>query len=1056
MKIPDSDLSTAAPSALRDPWTAAPSARSDPWTAEPSSLGDQWTVAPSALRDQWTVAPSALRDSAAERFGRYELLRRLGAGGMAEVFLAREPLSGGLSKILVIKKIHAALARTPAFQRMFEEEARIAVNLNHPSVVQIFNYGKLDDTLFLAMEHVDGLDLLRLLHLARAARRPVPRALAAYLIAQVCKGLDYAHRKRDEQGEPLWIVHRDVSPQNVLLSFDGAVKLADFGIARNRDTQEDAGVLKGKYAYMSPEQAMGHPVDHRSDIYSVGVVLFEATTGHTLYGNLPVHQALAEISAGKVPHPRDIDPGMPAELERILIRALQPRREDRHQTARDLQNDLGRFYFSHADGEVIDSGRLAAFIAGLALPDERLGAQKSPLQVAPTASPAGSLPPPRQQHNVVVVEGVLLGLPLLRRTIGEARTRSFLLDLQRATENLAYKHRAHMERFDENGFTCVVGIPHEEEHDAVQAIRLALAEIEALEALVIEQPQQQHLAIGVQRGVALVSRKIGSDPRAFALEIAGATAELARRLSKSARPGEVLTGGSVYRAARGAWRFEAAAPLELPPEPGAAMGPLETLTRVRVYRLLGGRVAGEVRSRPPQHFGRDREITQLKAVLAEAGERKQPRHALVVGEVGMGKKTLLSAFRASLDPAGHMFLRAAAREATRDVPFSLLATLARDFLGLTEHSSRKEILLHLDAAIRFLSEEDRRSELGAIDDGAQPSGAPFCDSAQPSGAPFIATERRLRARQLVDSLALLLRDDARVSLVPAMRRGQVHVEALHELFSYFTGERTLVLALEEVQWADSASLSALAVLSTDRWIGRAVVFVSTLRSQDDVPGPVREWLERRRDTGLPMTTPVMAPVTVIDMQGLSVNEQEVWILSRLAPGPAREEAAPLCRQIIEKAGGNPLYLSEILDSLIERGCLKAAESGEGLFWATQDQAIAVPTTVEALIAAQLDRLPDGQRQCLLLLAHWQHTPLRPDAVLLGELLGRAVEADLDALQQRKLVDRLPDGSHGIRTSIVADVVRATVPEAESHSLRLRLMQLLSPGSGPEQATVGTL
>src|SRR5689334_10969722 len=157
-----------------------------------------------------------------EAFGKYQLIRRLGAGGMAEVFLAREPLAQGLAKILVIKKIHPSLAETPQFRQMFEDEAKVAVNLNHPNIVQTFGYGQIGPTYFLAMEYIEGIDLLRLMNFTIEAERRLPFGLGAYLAQQIAKGLDYAHRKVDEYGQPLGIVHRDISPQNVLVTWDGS------------------------------------------------------------------------------------------------------------------------------------------------------------------------------------------------------------------------------------------------------------------------------------------------------------------------------------------------------------------------------------------------------------------------------------------------------------------------------------------------------------------------------------------------------------------------------------------------------------------------------------------------------------------------------------------------------------------------------------------------------------------------------------------------------------------------------------------------------------------
>ena len=192
-----------------------------------------------------------------EQFGKYALVRKIGTGGMAEVYLARTSVAQGLNKTLVIKKIHTAYARSRQFVTMFVDEAKIALGLNHPNIIQVFDFGAVGDTYFLAMEYVEGLDLLRVLQEAAKARVRLPYGISAYIVQQLAKGLDYAHRKTDEFGEPLGIVHRDISPQNILISWDGAVKIVDFGIARARDVHEETGVIKGKFAYMSPEQARG-------------------------------------------------------------------------------------------------------------------------------------------------------------------------------------------------------------------------------------------------------------------------------------------------------------------------------------------------------------------------------------------------------------------------------------------------------------------------------------------------------------------------------------------------------------------------------------------------------------------------------------------------------------------------------------------------------------------------------------------------------------------------------------------------------------------------------
>src|ERR1043165_8809886 len=198
-----------------------------------------------------------------------EILRRLGAGGMAEVFLATNRGAEGTYKLLVVKRILPAHGASRRFRTMFVEEAHLATRLNHPNIVQVYEFSDYgEDGLLLSMEYVEGFDLGKLMAAAKHKGAKIPPYVSAFIVSEAAKGLHYAHERKDEGGMPLAIVHRDVSPQNVLLSYEGIVKIADFGIASARLVDEDAGVLKGKFGYMSPEQARGEKVDRRSDLYS--------------------------------------------------------------------------------------------------------------------------------------------------------------------------------------------------------------------------------------------------------------------------------------------------------------------------------------------------------------------------------------------------------------------------------------------------------------------------------------------------------------------------------------------------------------------------------------------------------------------------------------------------------------------------------------------------------------------------------------------------------------------------------------------------------------------
>lgn len=294
----------------------------------------------------------AVRDEEMEgmpaRFGKYTLIRRLAKGGMAELFLALQKSVAGFEKLLVIKRILPSMNQDRAFIEMLLHEARIAATLSHPNIVQIFDVGQAEGQYFIAMEHVHGEDLrsiVRQMKKEGVLEFPLEHALA--IVSGVCAGLAYAHDKRDLAGTHLGIVHRDISPQNIVVTFTGDVKIVDFGIAksdtRGEGEQTRSGKLKGKVPYMSPEQARGESIDARSDLFATGTLLFELTTGKRLFKGQSEYETLKLICEREYPRPSEIRPGYPIELERIVMRALAKSRDDRYQSASEMQADLEAF-----------------------------------------------------------------------------------------------------------------------------------------------------------------------------------------------------------------------------------------------------------------------------------------------------------------------------------------------------------------------------------------------------------------------------------------------------------------------------------------------------------------------------------------------------------------------------------------------------------------------------------------------------------------------------------------------------------------------------------------
>jgi eukaryotic-like serine/threonine-protein kinase len=314
----------------------------------------------------------------ANSLGKYRLIAELGHGGMAEVFLAVVRGPAGFNKLVVVKQIRPQLAEDPEFLGMFLDEARLAARLSHPNVVQTNEVGQEGERYFIAMEYLEGQPLNRVLHrLSKVSvtsspssspgrptvpdvpsapssgsesGRPPPAtglklAMHLRIISDVLAGLHHAHELTDYDGTALGVVHRDVTPHNIFVTYDGQVKVVDFGIAKalNSSSETRTGVLKGKVAYMAPEQAQGERVDRRADIFSVGVLIWEAATGRRLWKGVPDITILQRLLSGDVPPPSTLNPDVAEPLSAIIQKAMAHRREDRYETALDLQNDLDAF-----------------------------------------------------------------------------------------------------------------------------------------------------------------------------------------------------------------------------------------------------------------------------------------------------------------------------------------------------------------------------------------------------------------------------------------------------------------------------------------------------------------------------------------------------------------------------------------------------------------------------------------------------------------------------------------------------------------------------------------
>jgi serine/threonine protein kinase len=285
-----------------------------------------------------------------EQFGRYELVSHLGRGGMAEVWRARLLGEAGVTKPVLIKKVLPEYANDEAFIAMFISEARISATLSHGNIAQVYDFGRVDGDYFLAMEYVDGQPLHRMFKRAlRSGLSSLPIPIAVFIALELCRGLHYAHTRLDKNGKPLGIVHRDISPDNVIVSYEGQVKIVDFGIAKARELRgfnTEPGVVKGKYLFFSPEQALGEEVDARTDVWATGIILYQLLCGRMPVESETPHVAMHRLSRGEFPRPATLRADLPAALDALLMKALAVTREERYESSHAFGDALTEFLYS--------------------------------------------------------------------------------------------------------------------------------------------------------------------------------------------------------------------------------------------------------------------------------------------------------------------------------------------------------------------------------------------------------------------------------------------------------------------------------------------------------------------------------------------------------------------------------------------------------------------------------------------------------------------------------------------------------------------------------------
>lgn len=866
------------------------------------------------------------------QIAQYEIVRRLGSGGMAEVFLAKKRGAEGTYKIVVVKRILPAYTTSRRFRSMFIDEAQLATRLNHPNVVQVYEFSNEgDDGHILAMEYVEGCDLGHLISAAKSTATRIPPWICAWIIAEAAKGLHYAHEKRDESGTPLEIVHRDVSPQNVLVSYEGVVKIADFGIASARLVDEEAGVLKGKFGYMSPEQARAEKVDRRSDLYSLGVILWESLTLRPLHGGLGGEALLDIVRSGQVEAPSVYRSDLPQELEAIVMKLLAPKPEDRFATGRDVAAAIMRAMLVRQ--VLVDASTLEHTIAELVprqtrhfdtnesyappqLNEQHTHAaapvalsQSDGVRSSPPASGKPQSQPPgamaRRTEAREVRHVAIVTLRLVPGQVDETERRALARALERSRSmlgDMAYKRGMRWVWTGDFEARAIAGLGAKPAKAASDAAWLAVETHEAIQGIKDDLPSPVGASLSIVRGIASGTRDPEGNLVRYVLH--DPVSYLADVLARATPEGTTWVAGGVYRQVRRGFRWRDAPTLDLHrPETAPVQNLPPTMRIYTLERSLSREEkAQEQAAAQNDLIGRDAEKSELHAAYhAAVTGRGVVTPRAVIGELGIGKTALVATFLNELPPNARL-VRTECSPVRIEVPYSTVADLVRDAVGASGDESYEDMAL-LIARAGGNAEGDAQSPM--ITRLAEIAANQQREAGEDEDAHFRKKQLVSGVRHLVAALGL---------------------------------EQPLVIVIEGIQWADKPSLELL---------------VELLKQGD--PLPVLVVLVTRPDERV---AHLLEGKVRIELQGLSSEEQIRLVEARLN---VKDGARQICAELLPRVGGNPFYLLEMIDALLERGVLEIKDDALVREGAGDLDAMGIPSTLEQLLADRISELPGSER-----------------------------------------------------------------------------------------------
>ncbi len=970
-----------------------------------------------------------------ERFGKYHVLGRIARGGMAEIYKVKTVGLAGFEKVQALKRIRPHFAREPRFIRSFIDEARIAAELNHRNIVQVFDFGKAEGELFLAMELIEGVNLRTAMVNAKQQNIALPVAIACYVLGEIGAGLEYAHRKTDNQGQPLAIVHCDVSPQNVMLSREGYVKILDFGVARARfGARQNNRRLRGKPRYMAPEQTRGEWPTPATDVFALGIVSWEVLTGMPLFEGTTLPEILAAVRRADAPRVDRLNPDVPAKVATALARALAPEPTDRG-TAGELAavlSSTAQLVMSQTGARALTTwlSRVYGWQSG------ELPAVPPPPAFTPGHAPGRPGTDAGTRPGTATGTGDLNPTVRLRTGSGDLHIASAVsVDLSVATLDLsppapgtdfwdeptgAETQQVTVTGFREDIDEIVPDLPRLFEKRRVVAVAALLAggEPAAQRELVgvlgnlaykhggvVHQQDAAGLvavfglevageddvaramsyaldAVEVTRETSLATRA-GVDVHLAAqaglvatqqdgsYRLVGNAIEETRALALTAAPGRPLLSGSGGRSTSAYYTFR--------PVPGRQYGN----RRTRVVELVGLRSFDELRralhTREGSFVGRGAELEALRQALRVAVTEDRRTVVGIIGSAGAGKSRLLAEFaawaRESFEPRP-VVVAVAATPLGRLAPFSLYLDLVQVSLNL-------------------------------------PAGrGPAARTRLTRGLRHTLTEARFEARdvdEIVSSMqiAMELRDGT--PLAPAAQpRAGLRERLVAGLRAWREAvlpiDRPCILVIEDAHFIDDSSMDILRGTMSTR-MERTELILMTTRSADAVRLP--EHLD-----------------TTLVLGELDGAELDALIRDRLGPAASERNVAV----VAQRGGGSPFFIEQLAAMLRDQGVNE------------------IPADVRAIILAAVDRLPQRAKTVLQYAAV---AGRQVRARILDELVGVNIEDEILLLERHGLLHRAPhkpedsEGEIGFYRGIVRDVVYEALSARARRDLHARLGQLLA-------------